>query len=652
MTIGTLLIAASAPAWFGPATVEFSYPHAGNPFSPTENDIRVEFTNGRHRQERLAYFANGKWHATLAASVGGKYTAQLVANGRRIDGQRGQVTLEPARSRDFVRRDGKRFKLDTGKPYIPFGHNFGWQNGRDAGYPEQLRDMAKAGLNWTRVWANSWDTKNPFMPAERETKLPLGWMHEPALDRWAMVVDQCERNGIKFQFVLFHHGLYSSTTDSNWDINPWNRANGGFLARPHDFFTDAQAKTLTKAWLRYAVARWGHSTSVMAWELFNEVQWVDMAKEPGGWNVIADWHAEMAKYLRSIDPYHHLVTSSSEVDAKVYAPMDYEQPHTYPPSVYGALLGTRPPKDKPLFFGEYGGSGGRDLGKAETAALRDGFWGGLLAGHAGPGAYWFWDRIYRLNLYEEFAREASVLRRSGFADNPDAVPAPIKVTGAGVADLVVRPGRGWGKTDKFVYRLPEDAATVALPQLSGYIQGAKGGNRAMMAEPIRLRFNAPRAGEARIVIAQVARKGGAIEIRLNGANPAVAKAWPAGTADTRVGEELVVPFAAGPNEIAIDNPGEDWVTLDSIKVPGVGAGVSAVSLRSPKYALARLQWFADGGPTPKAIEMPGLRDGTYEMRQFDLDTGKERVTRVAVKGGRLAGYTPSAKDEGLVLLRR
>lgn len=647
MMFSTLLML--APAWYGPVTVDQALSTTGNPFSPTENDVRVIFSRPGKRIERLAYFAKGQWHATLAADAGGDYRAQFTLNGKPV-GSPTKVTLGRAKDSDFVLRDGRRFKLTSGKPFIPFGHNYGWES-RDATYPKQLGDMAKAGLNWTRVWANSWDTKNPFVPAEATAKIPLGSMHEPALDRWDMVVENCEKNAVKFQFVLFHHGLFSTTTDANWNGHPWNKANGGFLEKASDFFTDPQAKTLSKAWLRYAVARWGHSTSVMAWELFNEVQWVDKVKEPGGWDTVASWHAEMAQYLRSIDAYHHLVASSSEVDPKVYAPMDFEQPHTYPPSVYGALLGAKVPTDKPLFFGEFGGDGGRDMGAKEKMAVRDGFWGGLLAGHAGPGAYWFWDRIYRNNLYEEFGRLSKILKRSGYAENPKAMPASITVTGAPAGDLTFRPGRGWAATDKYTYNLPADAATGALPQLSGYLQGFKGRNRMMMKEPIRLRFTAPAAGVAKIKIAQVARNGGGLVVTANGGAPVVEKNWPASERDTPVNEEFSVPFVSGANEIVIDNPGVDWVTLDAVTLPGVGSGVSAVSLRTDRYGLIRLQW-QNFGSMAKSLSLPGLSDGTYEMRQFDLEAGTEKVSRVKVAGGRIEGYVPFGLDEGVALFRR
>jgi hypothetical protein len=643
--INAALLLATAPAWFGPATVSFSADRSGNPFSPEEADAKVVFMGGGKKIERLAYWAKDKWHATLAAPTGGVYTAQFILNGR-LEGEKVKLRLDPAKDGEFVKLDRLRFKLTSGKPYIPLGHNFGWES-RDATFPKQLGDMAAAGINWTRIWACSWDGKNPYIPQEETTKIALGSMYEPALDRWSMIVDECEKHNIKFQFVLFHHGMYSTTTDSNWRTHPWNKANGGFLEKASDFFTDPTAKRLSKAWLRYAVARWGHSTSIMAWELFNEVQWVDKVKEPGGWDVVAAWHKEMAAYLRSIDPYKHLVTSSSEVDPKVYSPMDYEQPHTYPPSVYGALLGAKLPADKPLFFGEFGGPGGT---VTEIDSLREGFWGGLLGGHAGPGAYWFWDRAYRDKLYPEYARQSKILPRTAFAQNPDAIPGPIVVSGAPEANLTLRPGRGWAPTEQYVYDLPTAAATGALPQLSGYIQGAKGANRKMMAEPIRLRFRSPRAAEGKIIIGQVSRQGGGLTVKVNGIE-VVSKEWAGNGAENQVRFNAPLPFPAGDVVIEIDNPGADWVTLDSVTLPGVGYGVSAVALRGPRYALARLKWSSHGAG-PKTLSLPKLPNGMYEVRQFDLDTAKEKVSQVKFVNGVLAPYVPMALDEGVVILKK
>ena len=637
-----------APVWYGPSTVDQRLSIAGNPFDSVQNDVRCVFTRKGVRLVRLAYFAHGAWHATLAAKKGGPYRARFTLNGKPV-GKPSGLTLLPSKDNGFVRLDGLRFRLESGGPYVPLGHNFGWE--AKVSYPRQLADMKGAGLNWTRVWADAWDGKNPYVPKDAKRKLPLGRMDESALDRWAMIVRECEKHDLKMQLVLFHHGLFSTTVNSNWGEHPWNKANGGFLARAIDFFSDPTAKRLTRAWLRYAVARYGHSPSIMAWELFNEVQWTDAAKDPKRIGDVIAWHKAMGDYLRSIDPYRHLVTSSSNenLDPRVFATMDYDQPHVYPPSVYGALLATPAARDKPLFYGELGAQDAKDTGANEYRVVRDGIWGGLLGGHAGPGQYWSWDRAYSNDLYSEYARESKVLARSGFAGNPKAVPAPITVEGAPKVDLAAAPSLGWGKAERFVYRLPGDASTGTLTGMPSFVQGT--GHRDMMREPIRLLFDAPKAGRATFRVGQSSAGGGTLRISVNG-KVAFLKAYPKAAQNTDVKADVVAEYPAGPVEIAIENPGEDWVTLESVKVEGIGSGVSSASLRTDRYALVRLTWPSGFGPDAKTVTMQGLRDGGYEMRQFNLDSGEEKISTVRIERGTITGYVPFGKDEAVALFAK
>jgi len=479
-------------------------------------------------------------------------------------------------------------------------------------------------------------------------------MNEPAFERWDSIVNQCEKNRIKFQFVLFHHGLFSTTTDPNWAEHPWNVANGGFLADPTDYFVNPKAKKLTRDWLRYAVARWGHSPAIMAWELFNEVQWVDAAKKhPERIGDVIAWHQEMGDYVRSIDPYHHLVTSSSseELNPRVFESMDYLQPHSYPPNLFAAILATPLPKDKPSFLGEFGVHFETVNEQVAKRALRDGFWAALLAAQAGPAEYWYWDEAYKYHLYSEYAREAKILRRSGFAEHPDAQPVTIEVKGGVPGDLTVTPGIGWGSTRRFVYNLPMDGATGSLPDLSSFIQSIGSHNRSLMREPIRLRFFAADEGVARIVVGEVSKAGGILQLALNG-NQVATKEWPAESADHVVDQDFLAPFGKGANELIIDNAGTDWFKLKSVTIPRIGSGVLAACTSSSRYSLMRLQWLGGLGGQAKTLLIPGLDDGLYEMRQFDVLTGTEKDSSVLSMNGQISRYEPCSTDEGVALIQR
>jgi hypothetical protein len=174
----------------------------------------------------------------------------------------------------------------------------------------------------------------------------------------------------------------------------------------------------------------------MAWELFNEVEWVD-ARYAERWPDIEKWHGEMADYLRSIDPYGHLVTTSSAMDRpELWAKMDFLQPHLYSPTLFTTVSGAARNAEKPLFYGEVGAE---DMAKADPRAVaRDGIYGGLLGNQAGAGQFWYWDLVEKSNLYSEFATAAKVIALSEWAKHPTARAIVLRSEGAtkvaGLAD--------------------------------------------------------------------------------------------------------------------------------------------------------------------------------------------------------------------------
>ena len=69
-------------------------------------------------------------------------------------------------------------------------------------------------------------------------------------------------------------------------------------------------------------------------------------------------------------------------------------------------------------------------------------------------------------------------------------------------------------------------------------------------------------------------------------------------------------------------------------------------------ALMRLQWVGGIGTQPKTVTIPALKDGEYEMRQFDVQTGVEKDSVIEVSNGQIADYHPASTDEGVALFWR
>ncbi len=150
--------------------------------------------------------------------------------------------------------------------------------------------------------------------------------------------------------------------------------NGGFLTNPEDFFTDPQARDADEAQALLYRGALGYSPNILAYELFNEVEFTDAAQGKL-WDDVALWHREMALFLRQFDGNRHLLTTSSApsiaADSPIWETVDYVQTHAYPTDLLTTLLTPettfgKKKTDKPGFVGEFGpkGSEGRRRGAA------------------------------------------------------------------------------------------------------------------------------------------------------------------------------------------------------------------------------------------------------------------------------------------------
>lgn len=652
--IAALLAPDLPPVWYGPATVTFNVQVSGNPYDPAQNDLRVRFMPEKGpNEERLAYVDyDGTIKATLVSHTSGRFRAVLVRNGKDMmePPEEGIIELQTKLSNGYLRVDPtfkNRFAWDSGVPYYPVGFNLAWQSGGMIPVGDQIAKMASNGLNWTRIWSANWDNKNPWWPNDDKDAKPTE-LWQRALVNWDDEVKACTLVNLPFQFVLFNHGSFSSKVNPNWPDHPWNAAKGGFLKDAANFFTDAEAKRRTKMWLRYAVARYSASPDLMAWELFNEVEWVD-ARYAGRWNDIAAWHKEMADYLRSIDPYKHLITTSSMMEQKeLWTAVDYYQPHSYPPNVLMAVAGYDVPKDKPLFFGEFGPPDGPDA--QQDAAVRDGIYAAMLTNQAGAAQFWGWDSVEKRDMYGLFKTAALVRDESNIAAQPTARPLQLTVTTKGTATLAFGPGVGWGKTGITTLNLPDDAAAGKLGMLSGYIQSLTGNNKDLFPEPLTFRFSSKMPGVSRILVDQVSKGGGELKVFVNNKEVA-SKSWPASEAENNVSETIEAPFSVGSNTIRIENRGADWVRVKGFEFTNLGAQADAMACGSSDWMMLRLRAIGGGNPVA-TVSGISLADGTYNVTTIDLVTGTKLDGLRDVKDFALKDFQLPSDDVMLIFKRK
>lgn len=183
------------------------------------------------------------------------------------------------------------------------------------------------------------------------------------------------------------------------------------LKRP-DSEAYGAALSAAKKTLRYAVARWGYSTSVGAWEYWNEL-------DP---NLPTDaFYLALGEYLEGIDPYGHLRTTSTwgpSTKDPNHPKLDVANTHyylrpsdkaTFEDEVQAiqnksrALRAQAP--DKPVLIAEFGLATDKwqatDEMKSSSSLLdaHNALWASALSGTSGTAMLWWWERLDQRGVY-------------------------------------------------------------------------------------------------------------------------------------------------------------------------------------------------------------------------------------------------------------
>ena len=450
-------------------------------------------------------------------------------------------------------------------------------------------------------------------------------MNLAVAQKWDAIVAAAEQAGIHFQMTLQHHGQYSTTVDSNWAQNPYDTTNNigstnGFLTDPVQFFTNATAKALTKRKMRYAVARWGYSTSIMAWELFNEVQFTD-AGQTGQWGIIQSWHDEMALFLRSQDPYQHLITTSSDLTQPIWDECDYYTHHDYPSDVITGLRDAPDISDsqpvKPDFGAECATNGVPQLGV--NAPL----WAGLMNGQSGNEEPWWWDSMDGENDYVYFRAVSDFVTLSGLADQNVLNKSIPAVTGGVNGPLAFSPGGGWATASQDTF-IVGNGAPDGIGSAPSYLQGDY--HRSMTPNGYTFIVNYPQTGTFSVQVLTIASSGAGLEIFLDG-TVQTNISFPSAGGDTSTNFTATISVPAGSHSINIYDPGLDWILLGNITlnpyVPTLAAYAIGNSGFDATWVWNRNNVFNPGAVSSVAgtVQVAGLDPGTYAGAWWDTFAG-------------------------------
>lgn len=675
-----VLVLISRAGAAAPVTFTFEVPKTGR--DPWAREIWAEVVTPAHGTVRLPayYLGDGKFAVRARADEPGEYRLGQVSEGAALTVKPvtpASVAVQTPERLPAVRIAGPApgmFVKSTGEPYVPIGSNLAWSQGDPVPwYQNALKHFGAAGLNWSRIWMCHWGGLNLDWRAEDgRTSPPIGQIDPEVAGRWDRIVAAAEDDGVYFQMVLQHHGQWVSRgANTNWAQNPWNAANpGGFLQKASDFFTSSRALELTRRKYRYIVARWGYSPAILAWELFNEVHWTDALAIDGNVAAVAKWHTAMAEYIRSLDTYHHLVTTSTEeLGSPIYAALDYYQPHLYSTNMLAAVrrFDLDPAKlDKPVFYGEMG-----DDHMVLTPEQADSVvelppivWASLTGEGRYPAQVWDGWRLLARNRVEELGAVARFLRETKLAEREGLQPFSAVVKDAPMVPYVIEPGEAWKKRGAVELTVPMDGRqTPELALMPQVIVGAAHSMAEGFVGRVTLRVDSPRPAIARLLIADGGAGSAAARVQVDGVTAGEDR-WPAlpkgGKNPARRPKEIVFSVSAGPHTLVVDNPGgEDIIELKGLDL-GLQTPVLATQGRRGERFIMLWVWnrqgvyaLKDPAPARGTVVLDDVPAGAWTVTWWDTSKGVPAETRrVEHKGGALELATPPVARQAAVVLTR
>jgi len=427
-----------------------------NPFDPRIVNATFEFTGPSDLTRVIPAFRKADfpgWEARIVPIEVGPHQCRIVVN----DGA-GQsashdlaFTAVPSDERGFVRIDSRNpryLRFDNGDPYLPVGHNLCWY-GNDSRFTSWLINMAAVGENWARYWMVPYVGQGIEWGGGIEpSAIGLGRYSQNHSEMFDRMLEDARIRNIQVQLCLDSFNGWNVAIYDNWHENPYNAANGGMLDHPIEYFTHTEAQRLARQRIRYIVSRWAYNTTILCWEFWNEADIIGIGDSGGNYfehvAEATEWHRIMGQYIRSIDPFEHLRSTSFADDnaSSYYTPiweldeMDIVQVHQYHNSLpykHVEIIQSRRPFGKPVILGEgnlagvpeSAFKGSMPLFMAQQAdptgyedgsgqSLHDMIWAAAVV-ESGAMSWWWDGWIHPNNLYTLFRPLARFLENEDWA---------------------------------------------------------------------------------------------------------------------------------------------------------------------------------------------------------------------------------------------
>lgn len=381
------------------------------------------------------------WCVRFAPRTEGRHTYTICvrdSTGETSWGPASFTALQP-RTPGFVRAsaaDPRFFEFSNTDYFFPIGQNF--RSPYDVRYHQKLplrkrwpkdnsyyehyfRKMKEHDENFAEVWFAPWSLAIEWTP-ERRGYHGIGRYN--LIHAWEMdvLLDQADAADIFLNLVIHNHGKFSSFSDQQWNENPFNVKNGGYLERPEDYFSDPRARASFAQLMRYTIARWSYSRRVMSWELWSELNLT--GSNGNTWNdpKVREWHRWAADLVHGMDPYRHLVGThvsgshgSHNRELMEMPEIDFVPANGYhggenPVQIVDVLVAAAKlgeSLNKPVLITEFGGNWDSASSHLLKSSLHAALWASPCTTMPSTPLFWWWEFIDEQNCYPEYAAIAA-----------------------------------------------------------------------------------------------------------------------------------------------------------------------------------------------------------------------------------------------------
>lgn len=394
----------------------------------------------------------GTWNFTIHAKDQGGETILSNSNGTpfsfncmSVNSANGFISKANTRylKKEIVENGRKRYRS-----FFPVGPNIAWyssiHNGDTVGgiydYQKFVDSLDGRG-NYMRIWLNRYQYLNLYGPEYAQkingnTRIYFdSLVNQKDASELDHIINNALQHNIAVQLCFFTFGDYNyrkpeeSWSRNVWENNPFNTVL--HLQEPCDFFSDTRAIRITKNLIRYIIARWGYAQNIMSWELWNEVSNMFGSCDDNTGQLqldVLDWHEDMAAYIRSIDPFHHCISTSLgtrqgqnyTLYTSLFDYFDFVQQHNYQniqkakskEQVSKILFDTTVQSHSdyphlPFFMGEFGfGQSDGSVSVYEKDPfgidLHNSLWSSLFSTSMGPASFWWWNYVDKMGLFNHF----------------------------------------------------------------------------------------------------------------------------------------------------------------------------------------------------------------------------------------------------------